>query len=394
MAKETFECTLPHFNVGTIGHEGHGKTSLTAAITSVQAAWGRAVSCETASLDKSPQERDLGRTLITSHVEYTTAARHYAHIDCPGHHATGRNVYTGVAQLDGVILVVSAVEGVKAQTREHIVLARQAGISQIIVFMNKCDVEVESGRVQFIEEELRELLNSYEYPGDSTPFIRGSALGALRGDAEHVEGIQRLLSTMDDFFTTPERNTDSDFLMPIADSLVIWGEGNVVIGSIARGFIRVGDEVEIVGLLETQRTVVTGVETFNKLLYQGAAGDHVGLRLRGTKREGVRRGQVVVRPGSVRPHTKVEAMVYILESGEGGRHTPFLGGYRPQIHLHTADVPCTVRLAEGTEMIMPGDHAGLTLEFMKPLYVQKGQRFVLRDGGRTIGAGTITSIIA
>jgi len=399
MADQTFERTLPHLNVGTLGHEGHGKTMLTSAITHVLASEGRAVYRPIDDLDKSPDERKLMRTLTTSHVEYITDARHYAHIDCPGHHAYGRNVYTGVAQLDGAILVVSGREGLGAQTREHILLARQAGIGHLVVFMSKHDHDsngesvIGQDQAEDVEQEVRAMLESYDYPGDIIPFIRGSAQDALRDDAAGVQSIQRLLKKMDETFPVPERKIDLPFLMPIADALLISGQGTVVTGSVRQGVVKVGDEVELVGLTDSYSTVVTGVETFNKTMFQAQDGDHVGLKLRGVKREDIHRGQVLVMPSTVRPRTKVVVGVYFLARDEGGRHTPFFEGYRPQIHVHTADVPCTVRFAEGTEMMMPGDYAELTLEFMKPLYVEKGDRFALRDGGRTIGVGIIGSII-
>jgi elongation factor Tu len=394
MAKETFARKLPHLNVGVIGHQGHGKTTLTSAITKVLAKEQQAAYRDIITLDRSPDEHKLARTIITSHVEYSTFKRHVAHIDCPGHRAYGRNVTTGLSQLDAAILVVSAADGFQEQTREHIVLARQAGIDQIVVFLSKCDLGDDAAdRWEIVEEELRGLLSSYDFPGDSIPFVYGSAFRALDGDEWGVSTIKKLLEVVDAAFVVPARDTDRPFLMPIADALELSGQGTVVTGTVRRGALSVGEEVELVGLTDRRKTVVTGIETFNQRLNRAEAGDHVGLKLRGVKREDVHRGQVVAKPGTVTPHTKVEASLYFLTKDEGGRSTPVFQGYKPQLHLHAADVPCTLKFSGDTEMIMPGDHAELPMEFMKPLYVQKGDRFALRDGGRTVALGTITSII-
>lgn len=393
MAKETFARKLPHLNVGVIGHHGHGKTTLTSAITHVLTHDGRAAYRDIITLDRSPDEHKLGRTIITSHVEYSTFKLHFAHIDCPGHHAYGRNVYTGLAQLDAAILVVSGIDGVQEQTREHILLARQAGIDQIVVFLSKGDFGDDTERSNAIEEELRGLLSAYDFPGDIVPVVRGSALHALEGDDRSRSGIKKLLAVVEETFAVPARDVDLPFEMPIADALELSGQGTVVTGTVRRGALSVGEEVELVGLTDRLKTVVTGIETFNQRLNRAEAGDHVGLKLRGVKREDIHRGQVVAKPGTVTPHTKVEASLYFLTKDEGGRSTPVFQGYKPQVHLHTADVPCTLKFSGDTEMVMPGDHAELGIELMKPLRVEKGDRFVLRDGGRTVALGTITSII-
>jgi elongation factor Tu len=393
MAKQTFERTLPHFNVGTLGHQGHGKTTLTSAITLARSYRGSARSHSHLDLDRSPDERSLRRTIITSHVEYVTDKLHYAHIDCPGHHAYGRNLFTGAAQLDGAILVVSAQEGVQAQTREHVLLARRAGINQLVVFMSKHYDFIDRDLVEMLEGDVRMLLDDNGYDGHHTPFVRGSAQNVIRDGGERSECIDELLRAMDEHFSLPARDVDLPFEMPIADVLYMSGQGTVVTGSVRRGVVKVGDEVELVGLTDRFKTVVTGIETFNKMLHQAQAGDHVGLKLRGVKREDVHRGQVVAKPGALTPHTKVEASLYFLTKDEGGRSTPIFQGYKPQLHLHTADVPCTLKFSGDTEMIMPGDQAELPMDLMKPLHVEKGDNFVLRDGGRTVALGTITSII-
>ncbi|MCK6523094.1 elongation factor Tu [Myxococcota bacterium] len=383
---------MPHVNVGTLGHEGHGKTTLTSAITSVLAAQGRAVFRPAADLDRSPDERRLGRTILPSHVEYSTEKRHYAHIDCPGHHAYARNLLTGAAQLDGAILVVSASQGVQAQTIEHIQLARQAGIEHLVVFMSKHDLPVDNDQADFVEGELRAILQAHHYPSGDTPFIRGSAQSALMEDAFGVNSIRQLIDAMDDSIPLPDRRIDRPFLMPIAEVHTIAGQGQVVTGTVRRGVIKVGEEVEVMGLNHRITAVVTGLETFNQAMAQGQAGDQIGLRLRGVTQEQCHRGQVVVAPNRYPEHNRVEAQIYVLARDEGGRTTPLTSGYRPQLHLHTADVPCALTLAEGTEMIMPGDTADLTMDLLKPIFVEKGDRFALRDGGRTIALGTITGI--
>lgn len=393
MAKETFARKLPHLNVGVIGHHGHGKTTLTSAITLARSFRGSARNHGHEDLDRSPDERELHRTITTSHVEYVTDKIHYAHLDCPGHHAYGRNVFTGVAQLDGAILVVSAQQGIEAQTREHVLLARQAGVQQLVVFMSKHYDYIDRDLVDMLEEDVRIFLQDNGYDGHGTPFVRGSALNVLRDGGERSACIDELLGAMDKHFALPARDVDLPFEMPIADALELSGQGTVVTGTVRRGALSVGEEVELVGLTDRLKTVVTGIETFNQRLNRAEAGDHVGLKLRGVKREDIHRGQVVAKPGTVTPHTKVEASLYFLTKDEGGRSTPVFQGYKPQVHLHTADVPCTLKFSGDTEMVMPGDHAELGIELMKPLRVEKGDRFVLRDGGRTVALGTITSII-
>ncbi len=396
MGKEKFERTKPHVNIGTIGHVDHGKTTLTAAITKVLAAKGLADFAAFDSIDKAPEERERGITIATAHVEYQSESRHYAHVDCPGHADYVKNMITGAAQMDGAILVVSAADGPMPQTREHILLARQVGVPAIVVFLNKCDMVDDEELLELVELELRELLSQYEFPGDDIPVIRGSALKALEEDdpdSEWGQKIQELIQACDDYIPEPERDVDKEFLMPIEDIFSISGRGTVVTGRIERGVIKVGEEVEIVGIRDTSKTVVTGVEMFRKLLDQGQAGDNVGILLRGTKKDDVERGQVLAKPGSITPHTKFKGEVYILTKEEGGRHTPFFAGYRPQFYFRTTDVTGVANLPEGTEMVMPGDNVNLEVELIAPIAMEKGVRFAIREGGRTVGAGTVTEII-
>jgi len=396
MAKEKFERTKPHVNVGTIGHVDHGKTTLTAAITRVLSAKGLADFTAFDSIDKAPEERERGITIATAHVEYESENRHYAHVDCPGHADYVKNMITGAAQMDGAILVVSAADGPMPQTREHILLARQVGVPQIVVFLNKCDMVDDEELLDLVELELRELLSSYDFAGDDIPIIRGSALKALEsGDPEEEWGskIMELMASVDDYIPNPEREIDKDFLMPIEDIFTIQGRGTVVTGRIERGVVKVGDEIEIVGIRDTSKTVVTGVEMFRKLLDRGEAGDNVGVLLRGTKKDDVERGQVLAKPGSITPHTKFKGEVYVLTKEEGGRHTPFFDGYRPQFYFRTTDVTGSAALPEGTEMVMPGDNVNLSVELIAPIAMEKGVRFAIREGGRTIGAGTVTEIV-
>jgi elongation factor Tu len=396
MAKEKFERTKPHVNIGTIGHVDHGKTTLTAAITNILAKRGGASFVPFDQIDKAPEERERGITIATAHVEYETPNRHYAHVDCPGHADYVKNMITGAAQMDGAILVVSAADGPMPQTREHILLARQVGVPYIVVFMNKCDMVDDEELLDLVELELRELLSSYEFPGDDIPIIRGSALKALEsGDPDDQWGqkIVELLQSCDDYIPQPERAVDQDFLMPIEDIFTISGRGTVVTGRVDRGVVKVGDEVEIVGIRPTSKTVVTGVEMFRKLLDSGQAGDNIGVLLRGTKKDDVERGQVLAKPGSITPHTKFRGEVYVLTKEEGGRHTPFFKGYRPQFYFRTTDVTGVAELPEGTEMVMPGDNVNLQVELIAPIAMEKGVRFAIREGGRTVGAGTVTEII-
>jgi len=396
MAKEKFERTKPHVNVGTIGHVDHGKTTLTAAITRVLAAKGLAEFTAFDEIDKAPEERERGITIATAHVEYASDKRHYAHVDCPGHADYVKNMITGAAQMDGAILVVSAADGPMPQTREHILLARQVGVPSIVVFMNKCDMVDDEELLDLVELELRELLSQYEFPGDDIPIIRGSALKALdTGDPEDEWGskIIELVSTVDEYIPLPERAVDKDFLMPIEDIFSIQGRGTVVTGRVERGIVKVGDEVEIIGIRDTTKTVVTGVEMFRKLLDRGEAGDNIGVLLRGTKKDEVERGQVLAKPGSITPHTQFRGEVYVLTKEEGGRHTPFFNGYRPQFYFRTTDVTGSSTLPEGTEMVMPGDNVNLTVELIAPIAMEKGVRFAIREGGRTVGAGTVTDIV-
>ena len=396
MAKEKFERTKPHVNVGTIGHVDHGKTTLTAAITKTLAAKGLADFTPFDAIDKAPEEKARGITINTAHVEYQTENRHYAHVDCPGHADYVKNMITGAAQMDGAVLVVSAADGPMPQTREHILLARQVGVPYIVVYMNKTDMVDDEELLDLVELEVRELLSEYDFPGDEVPVIRGSALKALESpdpDSEECQSIWELVKAMDEYIPLPERDIDKDFLMPIEDVFTISGRGTVVTGRIERGVVKVGEEVEIVGIRPTMKRVVTGVEMFRKLLDQGQAGDNVGLLLRGTERKEVERGQVVAKPGSITPHTKFRAEVYILTKEEGGRHTPFFQGYRPQFYFRTTDVTGSVTLPEGVEMVLPGDNVNIEVELITPIAMEKGLRFAIREGGRTVGAGSITDIL-
>ncbi len=396
MAKEKFERNKPHVNIGTIGHIDHGKTTLTAAITKHASLKGSGTFVPFDEIDKAPEERERGITIATAHVEYETAARHYAHVDCPGHADYIKNMITGAAQMDGAILVVSADDGPMPQTREHILLARQVGVPSIVVFLNKCDMVDDEELIELVEMELRELLDTYEFPGDDTPIIKGSALKALETDdseSEEAKCILELLDILDSYVEEPLRDTEKDFLMPIEDVFSISGRGTVVTGRIDRGIVKQGEEVELVGIRETTKTVCTGVEMFRKLLDEGQAGDNVGLLLRGTKRDEVERGQVVAKPGTIQPHTKFKAEMYALSKEEGGRHTPFFTGYRPQFFFRTTDITGSLSLAEGVEMIMPGDNASITAELIAPIAMEKELRFAVREGGRTVGAGVIGEII-
>ncbi len=395
MSKEKFERNKPHVNVGTIGHVDHGKTTLTAALTVVQAEamGGEAKAYD--QIDNAPEERERGITIATAHVEYESDTRHYAHVDCPGHADYVKNMITGAAQMDGAILVVSAADGPMPQTREHILLARQVGVPYVVVYMNKADMVDDEELIELVEMEIRELLDEYEFPGDDTPIIVGSALKALEGDTSDIgkPSITKLVEALDTYIPLPERPIDGDFLMPIEDVFSISGRGTVVTGRIERGVITVGEEVEIVGIRDTSKTTVTGVEMFRKLLDKGEAGDNVGILLRGTKRDEVERGQVLCKPGSITPHTKFEAEVYILGKDEGGRHTPFFNGYRPQFYFRTTDVTGACDLPEGTEMVMPGDNVNLEVTLIAPIAMEEGLRFAIREGGRTVGAGVVAKII-
>jgi len=395
MAKQKFERTKPHVNVGTIGHVDHGKTTLTAAITKRQASKGMADFTPFDQIDKAPEERERGITIAIAHVEYETDTRHYAHVDCPGHADYVKNMITGAAQMDGAILVIAATDGPMAQTREHILLARQVGVPYIIVFLNKCDMVDDEELIELVEMEVRELLTKEEFPGDDIPIIKGSALKALEseGDNEWNEKIDELLTEVDAYIPVPERDTDKPFLMAVEDVFTITGRGTVATGRVERGTIKVNDEVEIVGIRPTAKTVVTGVEMFRKLLDFAQAGDNVGLLLRGTKREEVERGQVICKPGSVTPHTEFEGQVYILTKDEGGRHTPFFDGYRPQFYFRTTDVTGVAHLPEGVEMVMPGDNILVRGELINPIAMEEGLRFAIREGGRTVGSGRVTKII-
>ena len=394
MAKEKFERTKPHVNVGTIGHVDHGKTTLTAALTKVMAETHGGEVRDYSQIDNAPEERERGITIATAHVEYESQNRHYAHVDCPGHADYVKNMITGAAQMDGAILVVSAADGPMPQTREHILLARQVGVPHILVYLNKADQVDDAELLELVEMEVREELSKYEFPGDDTPIIVGSALKALEGDAgEHgIESIVQLIDAMDEYIPEPERAVDGDFLMPVEDVFTISGRGTVVTGRVERGVVQVNDEVEIVGIRETQQTICTGVEMFRKLLDEGRAGDNIGALLRGTKREEVERGQVLCKPGSITPHTEFSAEVYILSKDEGGRHTPFFSGYRPQFYFRTTDVTGAVTLPEGTEMVMPGDNVSMEVALGAPIAMEEGLRFAIREGGRTVGAGVVTKI--
>ena len=394
MAKETFQRTKPHVNIGTIGHVDHGKTTLTAAIASVLNKKGYAESRDFDTIDNAPEEKERGITINTSHIEYETDNRHYAHVDCPGHADYVKNMITGAAQMDGAIIVIAATDGPMAQTREHILLSRQVGVPYIVVYMNKADMVDDEELVELVEMEIRELLTEYEFPGDDTPVIFGSALKALEGDTSDIgiPSIQKLVDALDSYIPTPERDTDKSFLMPIEDVFSISGRGTVVTGRIERGIVKVGDEIEIVGIKDTQLTTCTGVEMFRKLLDSGEAGDNVGVLLRGTKREEVERGQVLAKKGTITPHTKFEAEVYILSKEEGGRHTPFFNNYRPQFYFRTTDVTGACQLPSGVEMVMPGDNVKMTVELLAPIAMEDGLRFAIREGGRTVGAGVVTKI--
>lgn len=394
MSKEKFERSKPHVNVGTIGHVDHGKTTLTAAITKVMAEKHGGEFKDYANIDNAPEERARGITIATAHVEYESDTRHYAHVDCPGHADYVKNMITGAAQMDGAILVVNAADGPMPQTREHILLARQVGVPYIVVFLNKADMVDDAELLELVEMEVRELLDQYEFPGDDTPIIVGSALKALEGDTSDIgaPAIQKLVATMDEYFPEPQRDTDKPFLLPIEDVFSISGRGTVVTGRVERGIVKVGEEVEIVGIKETQTTTVTGVEMFRKLLDEGRAGDNVGVLLRGVKREEVERGQVLCHKGTITPHTKFEAEVYILSKDEGGRHTPFFKGYRPQFYFRTTDVTGSVELPEGVEMVMPGDNIQMKVELITSIAMEEGLRFAIREGGRTVGAGVVAKI--
>jgi elongation factor Tu len=395
MAKEKFDRSKPHVNVGTIGHVDHGKTTLTAAITNVLSRKGLASFVAFDQIDKAPEERERGITIATAHVEYQTANRHYAHVDCPGHADYVKNMITGAAQMDGAILVVSAADGPMPQTREHILLARQVGVPHIVVFMNKVDMVDDPELLELVELEVRELLSKYQFPGAETPIIKGSALKALENpdDPEAAKSIMELMDAIDTFIPLPKRDIDKPFLMPVEDVFTISGRGTVVTGRVDRGKVKTGEEIEIVGIRPTQKTIVTGVEMFRKLLDEGLAGDNIGVLLRGTKREDVERGQVLAKPGSITPHKKFKAEVYILTKEEGGRHTPFFKGYRPQFYFRTTDVTGIVELPEGVEMVMPGDNVSVVAELISPIAMEKSLRFAIREGGRTVGSGVISEVL-
>ncbi len=394
MAKEKFDRSKPHVNIGTIGHIDHGKTTLTAAITSVLSKRDPKNAVRSFdSIDNAPEERERGITIATSHVEYTTENRHYAHVDCPGHADYIKNMITGAAQMDGAILVVAATDGPMPQTREHILLARQVGVPSLVVSLNKCDAVDDEELLDLVELEVRELLSSYDFPGDDLPVMRGSALKALEGDEEAAKGIDALMAAVDDYVPLPERDVDKPFLMPIEDVFSISGRGTVVTGRVDRGIVKVGEEIELVGFAETQKKVVTGVEMFRKLLDQGQAGDNIGVLLRGLEKDDVQRGQVLAKPKSITPHTKFKGEVYVLTKDEGGRHTPFFNGYRPQFYLRTTDVTGVATLPEGVEMVMPGDNVAMEIELITPVALEKGLRFAIREGGRTVGSGAISDIV-
>ena len=393
MAREKFDSSKPHVNIGTIGHVDHGKTTLTAAITKRQSEKFGGEFVDYANIDKAPEERERGITINTSHVEYQTEKRHYAHVDCPGHADYVKNMITGAAQMDGAILVIAATDGPMAQTREHILLARQVGVPRMVVFMNKCDMVDDAELLDLVEMEIRELLTEYGYDGDNTPIIRGSALKALEGDEEWGKKIDELMDAVDSWIETPVRDTDKPFLMPIEDVFTITGRGTVVTGRVERGQLKLNDEVEIVGIKDTKKTVVTGIEMFRKQLDYAEAGDNAGVLLRGISREEVERGQVLAKPGSVTPHTKFKATVYVLSKEEGGRHTPFFANYRPQFYFRTTDVTGVITLPEGVEMVMPGDNVNIEVELIHPIALEQGTKFSIREGGRTVGAGNVTEII-
>jgi elongation factor Tu len=394
MARQKFERNKPNVNVGTIGHVDHGKTSLTAAITTTLAKSGQAKAKKYDEIDAAPEEKARGITINTAHVEYETAARHYSHVDCPGHADYIKNMITGAAQMDGAILVISASDGPMPQTREHILLARQVGVPHIVVFLNKCDMVDDEELIELVELETRELLSKYNFPGDTTPIIRGSALKTLEGDAKYEEAIHKLMEAVDTFIPTPERDIDKPFLLAVEDVFSITGRGTVATGRIERGQVKVGEEVEIVGLQDTRKTTVTGVEMYQKTLDSGIAGDNVGILLRGIDKTMIERGQVIAKPGSIKPHTKFKAEVYVLSKEEGGRHTPFFKGYRPQFYIRTTDVTGAIELPAGVEMVMPGDNVAMEVELIQPVAVEEGMRFAIREGGRTVGAGVVASIIA
>jgi elongation factor Tu len=394
MAKEKFERNKPHVNVGTIGHVDHGKTTLTAAISAVLTKVHGGEVKDFAQIDNAPEERERGITINTSHIEYDTAVRHYAHVDCPGHADYIKNMITGAAQMDGAILVVAATDGPMPQTREHILLSRQVGVPFIIVFMNKCDMVDDEELLELVEMEVRELLTEYDFPGDDLPVIQGSALGALNGEAQWEEKVIELADALDTYIPEPERAIDGAFIMPIEDVFSISGRGTVVTGRVERGVVKIGEEVEVVGIRDTQKSTCTGVEMFRKLLDEGRAGENCGVLLRGLKREDVERGQVLCKPGSILPHTKFESEVYVLSKDEGGRHTPFFKGYRPQFYFRTTDITGAVELPEGVEMVMPGDNLKFVVELINPVAMDEGLRFAIREGGRTVGAGVVSKIIA
>jgi len=393
VAKEKFERDKPHVNVGTIGHIDHGKTTLTAAITTVLAEKGNAEARSFEEIDNAPEEKERGITIATSHVEYQTEKRHYAHVDCPGHADYVKNMITGAAQMDGAILVVSAADGPMPQTREHILLARQVGVPYIVVFLNKADMVDDAELLELVEVEVRELLSEYDFPGDDIPFITGSALKALEGDETYKQKILELADALDDYIPEPVRELDKPFLMPVEDVFSITGRGTVATGRIEQGIVKTGDTVEIVGVHESTSTVVTGVEMFRKILDEGRAGDNVGCLLRGTKREEIERGQVLCKPGSITPHTKFKSEVYVLKKEEGGRHTPFFSGYRPQFYFRTTDVTGVAKLPEGVEMVMPGDNVQMEIELIQPIAMDQGLRFAIREGGRTVGSGVVSEIV-
>ena len=394
MAKQKFDRSKPHVNIGTIGHVDHGKTTLTAAITYVLGERGLAQKLDYNQIDKAPEEKERGITINTSHVEYETAKRHYAHVDCPGHADYVKNMITGAAQMDGGILVVSAADGAMPQTREHILLARQVGVPRLVVFLNKADLVGDPELMDLVEMEVRELLNEYEFPGDEIPFVKGSALQALQGDQKYMDKIMELMDNIDEYIQEPVRQTDLPFLMPVEDVLTITGRGTVATGRVERGTLKLGEEVEIVGIRETKKAVVTGIEMFRKLLDSAQAGDNIGALLRGIDRKEIVRGQVLAKPGSVKPHTKFEAQVYVLSKEEGGRHTPFMTNYRPQFYFRTTDVTGIISLAEGVELVMPGDNTSITVELIHPIALEQGTKFSIREGGHTVGAGSVTKIIA
>ena len=393
MAKEKFDRSKAHVNIGTIGHVDHGKTTLTAAITTCLAKKGQAAAMDYASIDAAPEEKERGITINTAHVEYQTETRHYAHVDCPGHADYIKNMITGAAQMDGAILVVAATDGPMPQTREHILLSRQVGVPYIIVFLNKCDMVDDEELIDLVEMEVRELLNEYDFPGDDTPVIRGSALKALEGDPQWTPAIDELMEAVDTYIPTPTRDVDKPFLMPVEDVFTITGRGTVATGRVERGQLNLNDELEIVGIKDTQKTVATGIEMFRKLLDYAESGDNVGVLLRGINRDQIQRGQVLAKPGSVHPHTKFKGQVYVLSKDEGGRHTPFFANYRPQFYFRTTDITGVIELPEGTEMVMPGDTVELTVDLIHPIAIEKGTKFSIREGGRTVGSGNISEII-